>query len=151
MKKPIQVIIWIIIFIAAAAIAYFLVIDNNSNDNVNVATDSTYPVAGDYSHYLLDFLIMDNQDGKLEGGQYNTDGFVVDKTNCPPCPKDAVCMPCPPDAIFIAEQMTTEPDKQLKILVENLDQFNINQRYVFSLEISEITKEISLLGYSEMN
>ncbi|MBU1149021.1 hypothetical protein KKI23_02925 [Patescibacteria group bacterium] len=150
MTKPIQVIVWIIIFLATAATAYFLTVDNNANNNTNtnVSVDTTYPPAGDHSYYLLNFLIVDSQDGIAVAGQYNTDGLVVDKTYCPPCPEGAFCIPCPPDAIFVAEQVEAETDKQLRIQADNLDQFMIGQHYTFSLSVDEETEEVSLLSYS---
>ncbi|MFH1598551.1 MAG: hypothetical protein ABIB97_05845 [Patescibacteria group bacterium] len=149
MTKPIQIIIGVIIILAVGVIAYFLVVDNSGNENTNVATNKTYPEAGDHLYYLPDFLITDNQDGKLQSGQYNTDGLVVDTTYCPPCPVQAVCMPCPEDAILVAETISAPADKQLRISADNPDQFVIEKKYIFSMSYNAESKEFSLLGYSD--
>ena len=148
MNKPIQIIIWAIIILVVGIVSYLLVVDNGTNENTNTQTGNTYPLAGNYPNYSLEDLIADSQNDSLKAGQYNTEGYVIDVFSCPPCPAGAVCMPCTPDAIIVSET-SIETEKQLRIEAENLGQFKIGQKYTFSITIDEITKDISLSGYTK--
>ena len=77
-----------------------------------------------------------------EGAVYVTEGYVIMKYDCPPCPENAVCAPCPPDYIVISpkKKLIEYPDQvgphdMLVILAANID-FKVGKQYRFTLQLS---------------
>ena len=49
------------------------------------------------------YSITELQKHRSEKAEYETEGFIVDRYQCPPCPKDALCKMCAPNHIQISE------------------------------------------------
>ena len=79
-----------------------------------------------------------------EGLVYTTEGYVIMKYDCPPCPENAVCAPCPPDYIIISrgKKMIEYPDQMgpkdlMAISMTNID-FKLGKKYRFQLKLSRM-------------
>lgn len=96
----------------------------------------------------------------LGPGNYSTEGFVVKKYTCPPCPQDMLCKPCMRDNIVISEnddlvQGYDLTENELIIFTNEVNQFQLGKKYTFYIQItglrstSEPVNDVELLGYKK--
>lgn len=78
----------------------------------------------------------------LPQGQYNTEGYVLIISVCPPCPAGAVCETCLIDDLVISEsdQPSTLTDSRIRqtdlvLFADDATQFEIGEKYRFSIRI----------------
>jgi len=122
--------------------------------------EKTYPSVSNFRFHEISEL----KEGNLLAGNYNTEGYVTHKSYCPPCPKGAMCEPCPSPRIVISEENLliegspwfvnkTNKNTDLIIFANNEDQFEFNQRYIFSLSLHDFkttddeNNDFELVGY----
>ena len=81
---------------------------------------------------------------KLTFGAYHTEGFVVKKYTCPPCPKEALCKPCAPDNILISEKKIEREtcndltEKDLIVFVDNAKRYRLGRKYRFLIKMTDV-------------
>lgn len=121
--------------------------------------EKTYPSISDFPFYSISEL---KQSG-FSSGNYNTEGFLVFRSYCPPCPPNVLCAPCPPSRIVISETSTLLPSKptmnkteeptQLILFTLNPDQFVLGGKYKFSVRILDNKStldplnDVEIVGY----
>ena len=69
-------------------------------------------------------------------GNYSVEGYVVWKSECSPCPPNAVCAPCLPPSIVISEQNKKSESysgKELTIEVLDYASFVVGKRYSLTI------------------
>lgn len=88
------------------------------------------------------YSIGEINQANLSQGQYNTEGYVIFISTCPPCPEGAVCETCLIEHLFISEidqQSTLTGSKIRKIdlilFADDIKQFKIGEKYKFSIRI----------------
>lgn len=81
--------------------------------------------------------------GNLAPGVYETEGFVISKQICPPCPRGVQCAPCAPESITISEENETlqivpltEKDRELVVYTQDLDRFELGSKYRFTIKFT---------------
>ena len=142
----------VVVLIGLAAVLFFEVPQSGQDqppasppEVIESPEDGTLPLVSDDKFYPIHEL----REGKLGPGSYNTEGYVVYKSFCPPCPEGAMCKPCPPQSIVISEQNTliegnsffvdrTEKNIDMILNVNYADQFELGKKYKFSINILEI-------------
>ena len=144
--------IWLLIVLFAIA-AY---IYNQQTITPDAKTFKSYPNASNFDFHSIQEIIQNN----FTSGQYNTNGYVVYIYRCPPCPKGAQCKTCRIPHIAISEEnnmvrtqgnnMAITQGKTIIIPFTNtsinLNQFEIDKKYEFSLSIAN--RKINLIGYN---
>jgi len=151
MNKKYILSIFILILVGAGAYFYY----QTSTDRTN---DRTYPESSNLNFYSISQLKGKN----LNSGTYNTEGYVVRKHECPPCPKGAMCKPCMGDNIVISEMNKlldtySLTNNEMIIFVKNPNQFELGKKYSFSVNVreskstSEPINDVELTGYSSLS
>ncbi len=146
-------ILGIFILILVGTGAYFY-----SQTITDRAGNRTYPESSDFNFYSIRQLKGEN----LNSGTYNTEGYVVKKYECPPCPRGAMCKPCMEDNIVISEtnkilDTYSLASDEMIIFVKDPNQFELGKRYSFSVNVrqskstSEPINDVELTGYSSLS
>ncbi len=104
--------------------------------------------------------IHEIKEALLSSGEFNIEGFVVEKSECPPCPTPGTCAPCPPETITISELNRPATDSlqnsDMVVFADKPDQFTVGRRYRFSILITERRtveerfNDVELVGYSSI-
>jgi hypothetical protein len=88
------------------------------------------------------YKIYELAKGKLGLGTYQTQGYVVRKYSCPPCPQEGVCQPCMPDYVVISDNLSLDADiviyPQLRFFVEDADLFEEGKEYKWLIQILDV-------------
>ena len=129
-----------------------------------VSTAKTFPSASDH----LSYPIPELKEVSVSG-QYNTEGYVVFVSDCPPCPIGARCSPCPPNHVVISPSASIPdsaryPADGLVIVwndgagEKNRGQFQLGKKCRFSVSVDPLTDAtiggqkagVRLIGYDLM-
>ncbi len=109
---------------------------------VCLARSSAIPPAREYKKDLPSYPISRINKAHLAAGQYNTEGYVVFISICPPCPKGAVCETCLKDHLLVSEtnqisNLTASRIREIDLVLftGDLTQFKVGEKYKFSIEI----------------
>jgi hypothetical protein len=95
-----------------------------------------------YKEGLPFYSISAINQANLPQGQYNTEGYVIMISVCPPCPAGAVCETCLIDHLVISE--TGQPpaltgsrirNTDLVLFADDVTRFKTGEKYRFSLRI----------------
>ena len=95
-----------------------------------------------YNNDLPFYTISEINQADLSPGLYNTEGYVIFISTCPPCPEGAVCETCLIDHLFISE--TDQPSNltgskirktDLVLFADNVTQFKVGEKYKFTIRI----------------
>ena len=120
----------ILVFLALPSLCF--------GQNAIIQQNLSYQYKSDLPFYSISEINQAN----LSQGQYNTEGYVIFISSCPPCPKGAVCETCLIDRLFISEtdqQSTLTGSKIRKIdlilFADDLKQFKVGEKYKFSIRI----------------
>ena len=90
------------------------------------------------------YSISDINKNKFSYGTYQTEGYVIQKYDCPPCPENAMCKPCMGARIVISEaakeiaqdgQLT---EKDLIVFVEDTALVELGKKYRFLLQVLDV-------------
>lgn len=152
MNKKYSLIIIITILLVFGGIHFY----NQAGMNTTT-TNRTYPESSNFSF----FSIHDFKQKNLAQGAYDTEGYVVKKYECPPCPKGALCKPCMRDNIVISEnnkilETYSLSNTEMIIFVDEPKQFDLGKKYKFSVRLLEYKStgepinDIELMGYSSV-
>ncbi|HLC86413.1 MAG TPA: hypothetical protein VJG30_03950 [Candidatus Nanoarchaeia archaeon] len=162
----ITVVVIIFILIAVLATAYLKpYYDYNQDKKKAYDKTKTYPSVLDFKEITISEI-----NNKNLTGNFNVEAFVIQKFVCAPCSPYMFCKICKPDGILISEnliqkgdyiQLNKERIKLLDLETTNPNQFEIGQKYKFSIEIIEkekvysdkeriVLKLIRLLGYEKL-
>ena len=153
-KKYIGVVVLILVIIAGG-VYYFL---NKQQSGGNTGVNTTYPQISNYTFYPIHEI----KQNKFSSGTYNTEGYVVKIYTCPPCQKGAQCKPCMRDNIVISEnnqllETYTLYDKEMVLFADNPKQFELGEKYQFSIKIhdykstGEPINDVEIIGYTLTN
>ena len=120
------------------------------------ATESQriYPKISSFDFYQINEIQQNN----FTSGNFNTEGYVVKISTCPPCPKGAICKLCMNDNIVISEnnqllESYSLTEKEMIIFAENPKQFELGRNYRFSVKIidykstAQPANDVELVGY----
>lgn len=140
----------IVILILVVAGIYFY-----SQIRIDGTSNRTYPGSLNFNFYSVSQF----KDKNPSSGTYNTEGYIVKKYECPPCPKGAMCKTCMEDNIVISEinkvlDTYSLHNTEMIIFVKNPDQFEVGKKYRFSVQVreskstSEPINDIELVGYN---
>ena len=98
----------------------------------------------------------------MPAGTFETEGYVINIYQCPPCPPDAVCQPCPPLFIIISEknrrieypdQMTA---RELFVLTDQGPDLKTGKKYRFKIQVKSYQignsrhKDLALLEFTAL-
>ena len=78
------------------------------------------------------------------GNNYTTEGYVVFKYQCPPCPADAMCEPCMENNVIISEKNELKEnyngltDKELILYTDKSGELELGKKYFFVVSIKPI-------------
>lgn len=104
------------------------------------AQDADYP----YKEDLPFYSISEINHGILPQGHYNTEGYVLLISTCPPCPAGAHCETCLIDHLLISETDRLSNvagsrirDRDLILFARDLTHFKKGEKYRFSIRISK--------------
>ena len=91
-----------------------------------------------------------NQQG-FSFGAYEVVGYVTKIYTCPPCPEPGVCVPCTPNYIVLSEKNSLlakyeVTEKELIVFTENADQFKLNKKYKFLIQILDVKSTEQMLN-----
>jgi hypothetical protein len=95
-----------------------------------------------YNNDLPFYRISEINQADLSPGLYNTEGYVIFISTCPPCPDGAVCETCLIDHLLISE--TDQPSNltgskirktDLVLFADNVTQFKAGEKYRFTIRI----------------
>jgi hypothetical protein len=96
-----------------------------------------------YNENFPFYSISEINQAKLSQGQYNTEGYVILISACPPCPEGAHCETCLIDHLVISEtdRFSNLPGSRIRktdlvLFAADLTQFKIGEKYRFSIKIS---------------
>ncbi|MFH1749703.1 MAG: META domain-containing protein, partial [bacterium] len=156
MNKKFILILVVILIIIAGGVFYFLY--KQQPPQVNIQNNTTYSQTSNFAFYPIHEIKLN----KFNSGTYNTEGYVVKIYTCPPCPKRAQCKPCMRDNIVISEnnkllETYTLSDKEMVLFVNNPKQFELGEKYTFSIKIldykttGEPINDVEIIGYSLAN
>jgi hypothetical protein len=100
----------------------------------------------DTSKYILT-SISNLKSIPLQSSIYYTEGYIVYRYECPPCPANDQCKPCMRNNIVISEKSTPLKsydlsDTELLIFTDNPQQFELGKKYKFLIRLPE-TKSTS--------
>lgn len=123
----------------------------------NTPSSSTYSQVSNFPFYPIHEIKIN----KFSTGTYNTEGYVVKIYACPPCPKGAVCEVCMKDNIVISEnnnllETYTLSDKEMILFANNTNQFELGNKYTFSIRIledkstGEPINDVVIVGYTSL-
>lgn len=150
-KKYLLIIITAILLVFSGIYFYSKIVTDTTTSN------RTYPESSNFSFYAIhDFKQKD-----LAPGTYDTEGYVVKRYECPPCPKGALCKPCMRDNIVISEKNElldtySLSNTEIIIFASNPKQFELGKKYRFSVKIldynttGEPINDIELIGYNSI-
>ncbi|MFA6432339.1 MAG: hypothetical protein WCV82_00775 [Candidatus Paceibacterota bacterium] len=119
--------------------------------------DRGYPASLDYQSYSIHEL----KEKSLQPGSYNTEGYVVKRYECPPCPAGAQCKPCMRNNIVISEnniplKTYNLSNTELVIFVDYSQRFEIGKKYRFSIKLldsnttDEAINDVELVGFNQL-
>jgi hypothetical protein len=148
--------------------------DNNENELENdyfydpnyvkkeiIILDKTYPNYVDNYKLINIFDIINSNYGF---DYYNIKGEVLAIYPCPLCPQGAFCSPCISESIVISDIEISDNNvlNQIRINVEDAQQFQSGEKYIFSVFIDRIINDynpddflfifdnIKLIGYNKI-
>lgn len=140
----IKLVLSIVIFVSFLLILVFVVnLIRNKSFIVSQPPDFSARPTISNSASLDFYQIHELKQSKIiTSGNYITEGYVVKKYTCPPCPKGFYCKECMDNNIIISENnkllaVYSLTDKDLIIFTDNPDKFELNKKYRFSIEITE--------------
>lgn len=139
----------IIVVLVLSGIFYYL-----RNSRNTVTTNRDYPTTQNFSFYSISDIKQKN----LANGSYNTEGYVVKRYECPPCPPGAQCKPCMRGNIVISEinkllDTYILTNSEIILFANNPKQFELGKKYSFSVKVLDYTStnkpinDIELVGY----
>lgn len=115
--------------------AHAPVIDDNPPSQPSARVTDLYPLATD----AAPFYFVPEIDGVdlVEGEYFNTSGYVIGTSFCPPCPEGAKCKACEMPYIIVADDPSVDPriGPIVKIETNHSELFPRDQRYVFTVDI----------------
>jgi hypothetical protein len=95
-----------------------------------------------YNEDLQFYSISEINQANLSQGQYNTEGYVLLISTCPPCPEGAHCETCLIDHLLISQtdrysKLTGSRIRKndLVLFGDDLTQFKPGEKYSFSIRI----------------
>ena len=95
-----------------------------------------------YRKDLPFYSISEINQANLPQGQYNTEGYVLLISTCPPCPEGAHCETCLIDHLLISQtdQFSNLTGSRIRkndliLFADDLTQFKLGRRYSFSIKI----------------
>jgi hypothetical protein len=117
--------------------------------------NTTYPQSSSFNFYPINKI----KSNEFNSGTFNTEGYVVKIYTCPSCPAGAQCEPCMRDNIVISEnnkllESYSLSDKEMILFVDNPKQFELGEKYTFSIKIldhkstSEPINDVEIVGYN---
>jgi hypothetical protein len=118
----------------------------NCPDDCNIKNEKKYS-SPNYPTEIKDeypFYTISQMHDLNTTGIFNTEGYLVYLSYCPPCPKDAECTICESPNIVISEKNNftkcKETELVVDILVPDLDpniynKFELDKKFKFTLEI----------------
>ncbi|MBS3175203.1 hypothetical protein J4440_04945 [Candidatus Woesearchaeota archaeon] len=125
---------------------------------IKLDKDKVFDKTRSYSQALdLKLIPINEINNKNLTGQYNIEAYVIEKHICY-CPPGAFCSRCIPNGILISEEYynfkgTRNFTNSLEIQTTNPNQFEIEKKYLLSIEIIEnkaYGKIVRLLGYDSI-
>ena len=86
------------------------------------------------------YSISDLKLNNLTTGEFIVEGYVVKIYTCPFCPKGQICKPCMKNNLIISENNNILENyfltnKELIIFTDNVQPFELGQKYRFSVKI----------------
>ena len=123
----------------------------------SVIVDRGYPASSNYEFYS----IRDLKNKNLDVGFYDTEGYVVKKYECPPCPAGAQCKPCMRNNVVISEnniplETYSLSNTELIIFVDYSQRFEMGKKYRFSIKLldskttGESINDVELVGFNPL-
>lgn len=108
------------------------------------------------------YKISEIKSQNLSSGIYYTDGYVIKKYTCPPCPSGALCKPCMGSNIVISEsdkiiQEYNLTNSEIILFTNNPEKFELGKKYQFNINIlenrttTEPINNIEIIDYAEIN
>lgn len=85
-----------------------------------------------------------NQGKMTTPANYGVTGYVVGKSECPPCPKGVLCETCLQDHIVISDNPTREPltesritGHEMVVFTDKPSAFTVGEKYDFSIRLTQ--------------
>lgn len=121
-----------------------------------------------YVERLPLYTISEINQSRLPQGKYNTEGYVIAISICPPCPERAHCETCLIDHLLVSESaahstLTNSEIGTTEIVLFSTDlaTYRIGKRYGFSVQIlgvcrydarymTSYSNGIQVIGYKEL-
>ena len=123
-------------------------------NNLLILQKSSYPESQNYPFYESNQINKNS----LPSGYYDTEGYVIKQNKCD-CPEGALCK-CKPLSIIISRNsnlIDAYPygDSELQIVVKDPKEFEIDQKYKFSIKLTknddQSSSTIELVDYKKIN
>lgn len=147
-RKSLLITLTVIVLVLSGTFIY------QSTGSNTAITNKDYPTTQNFNVYSIGDIKQRN----LAIRTYNTEGYVVKRYECPPCPPGAQCKPCMKDNIVISENNKlldtyTLTNSEIIVFANNPKQFELGKKYSFSVKLldskstNEPINDIELVGY----